>query len=299
MPDDLLVSDALLDFGLVEVAGDSVEFTSLGERYYRARFVLARKAELQEVLSDLLFEQAIPQAFCAALWGSGEVPVAGALSLLRRLRVGDDASGRRWLSLMNSADWIVYNPKHPNVRVSRNTQELVPPETDAARERLRGHLISPDARYGNLLALREMIRAARGWLWWYEQHLPAKALEILYREVDGSVVDEIHLLSGPANIDATAKDDFKRFADEMKRRRGIAAEWRILSKKHSFQHHDRFFLSEGLARNLPPLNTVLAGSTGEILPSDLSREEFAKWWADGAPIGEYELDSDPSKAALA
>jgi hypothetical protein len=33
-----------------------------------------------------------------------------------------------------------------------------------------------------------------------------------------------------------------------------------------------------MSRNLPPLNTILAGSTGEILPSKVTAEDFDRWW---------------------
>lgn len=39
--------------------------------------------------------------------------------------------------------------------------------------------------FGNLMALRELLRAARNTIRWWEQHMPPKVLEVLYRELDG------------------------------------------------------------------------------------------------------------------
>jgi hypothetical protein len=117
--------------------------------------------------------------------------------------------------------------------------------------------------------------------------MPSKVLEVLYREVQGGDVAQIRLLSGPANISGEAKDEFKRFSREMEAKRNVDAEWRVLSKKDAFLHHDRFFLSDGIARNLPPLNTILKGSTGEILPSDFTVERFDEWWDGAEGISSY------------
>jgi hypothetical protein len=282
--DDGRNNEVLQSFGFLGLRDAAWELTHLGERYYLARFVTEDTDGTREALHEALRDQPVATAFCSALRTAGTVAVAGAINLLKRLGTGDDTAARRWLDLMNRAGWIAYNRAHPKLRVLYNPDEIVPPEDDAERERGRGHVIAPDTGYGNLLAMRELIRSSRTFIRWYEQHMPRKVLEVLYREVDGEAVSEIRLLSGPANIDSDAKDEFKRFAKEMKAKRGVTADWRILSKHDAFLHHDRFFLSDGLARNLPPLNSILKGSTGEILPSDLTPEEFDKWWATGESI---------------
>lgn len=44
-----------------------------------------------------------------------------------------------------------------------------------------------------------------------------------------------------------------------------------------------------MSRNLPPLNTILAGSTGEILPSELADADFDRWWADGTDLAQVQI----------
>jgi hypothetical protein len=190
---------------------------------------------------------------------------------------------------MNRGRLIAYNKANPKIRILYNPRELVTPTEEAQRERSKGHVVSPETPYGNLLALRELIRAARGSIRWWEQHMPPKVLEILYGQVDGSNVSEVRLLSGPDNITTDAKSDFKRFQADMTGR-GINAEWRVLTKKEARKIHGRFFISEGLSRNIPPLNTILANSTDEILPSEVEADEFDTWWARGEDISTFKPD---------
>ncbi len=120
--------------------------------------------------------------------------------------------------------------------------------------------------------------------------MPEKILEVLYKELDGEKVKTVRLLSGPANVTDDLKRDFKRFRIEMKSKRKIVVEWRALTRSEAFKHHDRFFITDRMSRNLPPLNTILAGSTGEILPSDLTEGEFDNWWADGTDIAQVQVE---------
>jgi hypothetical protein len=268
--------------GYVDETG---RLTDAGHAYYLAHHVRRDAEASTERLALILRNNPIVTAFCGTLWGVGDVPVAGAVSLLKRLTgSGDDHSAKRWLELMGRARLITYNRKNPLFRVLFNPAELVSPDEDAAQERNKGHVLSPETPYGNLLALRDLLRAARKYLYWYEQHMSSKTLEVLHRELAKGSVARVRLLSGPANIDAEAKADFKRFAREMQSRRGIECEWRVLSRKDAQRLHDRFLFSEGIIRNLPPLNLILQGSVGEILPSEVTAEDFDTWWETGQDL---------------
>ena len=113
--------------------------------------------------------------------------------------------------------------------------------------------------------------------------LRGKVIEVLYREIDGHKVASIKLLSGPANIDIATKDEFKRFRVEMASERQVAVQWRVLTKEQARLHHGRFFITEAFSRNLPPLNSILEGGIDEILPSEISKEQFDEWWELGRP----------------
>ena len=176
--------------------------------------------------------------------------------------------------------------------VTRATEEnptgQVASEQEDTRERWRGHGIAPDTPFRNKMALRELLSSARQNVRWYEQHLPRKALEVL---LDcGETVSTIRLLSGPANVTIDLKDDYKRFQKEMKTKRGVDVEWRILARKDAADHHDRVLFADDTAWNLPPLNTILKGSTSEILLSGIDSADFETWWA----LGQDLTDLQPS-----
>lgn len=264
--------------------------TPRGHRYHLARFVRQDDEAVAEVLAEILVDHPIPNGFCEVLWPVGEMPKDGAVRMLvRLLPSSSDSSGKRWLELMNKAGLIVYNRAAPTVRVLYNPSDLAPPEEEAERERRRAHLLSPDTPFQNLLSLKDVLRATKGWIRWYERHLPGEVLEVLHREIQSGQVESIRLLSGPANIDAHVQDLYVRARREWKARRGIDLAWRVLSHSKSGEHHDRFLLSEDLSRNLPPLNSILRGSTSEITVSELTAEEFDEWWAEGQDLSEREF----------
>jgi hypothetical protein len=119
--------------------------------------------------------------------------------------------------------------------------------------------------------------------------MPPKVLETLFAEVDGAKLKEVRILSGPANISAQTKAEFDRFQKEMKLSRGIEVFWKVLDKGEAFKRHDRILLSKDQAMNMPPLNTILAGSVGEILPSDIKPSDFGEWWTLGTDLGTFTI----------
>lgn len=281
----------LSDLGLIDRNG----LTPEGDRFYIAKYVTQDREAAGEALAEVLKHQPVVHALLEALWPIGTANVSGAVNMLKRLtRSNNEQFARRWLNVLNQAGLIAYNRNNPKMRVLFNPAELATPEEDEARERDRAHVLSRDTPYGNLLSLRELLRAARRSIRWWEQHMPPKVLEVLYRELDGEKVQTVRLLSGPSNVAQDLKDDFKRFRKEMKAQRSIDVEWRVLTRQEAFAHHDRFFITDGMSRNLPPLNTILAGSTGEILPSEVTEADFDRWWAGGTNLAQYQVDSTSS-----
>ncbi len=280
-------ADQLLsELGLIDRNG----LTPAGDRLYMAKYVTQDREAAAEALSEVLKHQPVVHALLEALWPAGTAPVSGAVNMLKRLtRHPNEQDARRWLNVLNQAGLVAYNRNNDKMRILYNPAELVPSEEGEERERERAHLLSRDTPYGNLMALRELLRAARRSIRWWEQHMPAKVLEVLYKELDGEKVQSVRLLSGPANITQDVKDEFKRFRTEMKKQRGIEIDWRVLTRQEAFEHHDRFFITDGMSRNLPPLNTILAGSTGEILPSEINAEDFDRWWVGGADLAQHQI----------
>ena len=52
-----------------------------------------------------------------------------------------------------------------------------------------------------------------------------------------------------------------------------------------------------MSRNLPPLNTILAGSAGEILPSEVTDQDFDGWAAQGTDLVQYDIEVRNEAAA--
>jgi len=282
-----LVDRADLQLRAFGFLGDD-DLTEAGHAYFLARFVTEDDGRTSETLAEQLKQQPTVTAFCGALWPTGDVSTSGAVNMLKRVnRSPDEHSAKRWLELMNKAKLITYNRANPRVRILYNANELMPPEESALREQGKGHLIDPDTPFSNVVALRDLLRAARGSIRWYEQHMPPKVLEVLIRDIASGQVREIRLLSGPANIDGDAKADFKRFKSEMASKRKIVVEWRVTTKKEAADRHGRFFITDDFSRNIPPLNSILKGSTDEILPSEIDAKAFDEWWTLGTPIETY------------
>jgi hypothetical protein len=264
------------------------KLTDSGANYHTVRWVAEDDDATAALLSDLLKQSVVANTFCATLWPYEQVPVTGATSLIKRLTTKDDDDwAKLWLDLMKRARIVKFLKPKTHIRVLYNPNELGSQEEEALRERRRGHAINPSTLYGNLLALKEMISGARQSIRWYEQHMPAKVLEVMYREVDGQKVSDIRLLSGPVAIDVGTNDEFKRFRAEMAHERHVNAQWRVLTKEQARIHHGRFFITDGYARNLPPLNAILEGSVDEILPSEITRVQFDEWWDFGVDLDRY------------
>lgn len=279
---------ALLLIGFVR----NNKLTAVGNDYYLAKIVAYDDTAAASILAASLKENDAVNTFCANLCDYDEVPVRGAISLLRRLifTVRHDTSATIWLRLMNYADLIDYKPSRLKMRVIYHPYEYRS-DRKSSRERRRSRLISPSTPYANLLALKKLLGTARKSICWYEQHMPRKVLELLHGEIDGQRISAVRLLSGPANIDIATKGEFQRFRSEMASERRIDVQWRVLSKDDARLRHGRFFISERLSWNMPPLNSILMGSVDEILQSHLTEETFNDWWTLGQDIVSYQVES--------
>src|SRR5262249_35820783 len=98
--------------------------------------------------------------------------------------------------------------------------------------------LHPKQPYSNELAIRRLVRDLSGSVFWYEQHMDRKILELLMDELDLGKVDEVRLLSGPANITPKTKKAFERFSDELENR-GVLCDWRILPAETARTLHAR------------------------------------------------------------
>jgi hypothetical protein len=151
--------------------------------------------------------------------------------------------------------------------------------------------LHPDRPFSNDLAIRRVVRQLRGTVLWYEQHMDRKALEILTDELPVAQIDELRLLSGPANLSAKTKRAFERFSTELERQ-GATCHWRVLSAEDARALHARVISDDHQTFEVPPLNSVLAGAVDSIRSSEIPIKTFEDAWAsESIPLAEYEPDA--------
>ena len=149
--------------------------------------------------------------------------------------------------------------------------------------------LHPDRPFSNDLAIRRVVRQLRGNVLWYEQHMDRKALEILADELSVDQIDELRLLSGPANLSAKTKKAFERFSTELEKR-GVVCQWRVLSTDEARALHARVISDDHQTFEVPPLNSVLAGTVDSIRASEMPMGTFEDAWVgESLPLAEYEL----------
>lgn len=152
--------------------------------------------------------------------------------------------------------------------------------------------LDPARPFTNELALRRVLRELRGQVFWYEQHMGPKALELLAEELAPEHVSEVSLLSGPANVTTRVKNRFERFAAELANN-GVRAEWRVLPTDVAREFHARVLFDEESVWELPPLNSLLKGTVDSIRPSRMPRSIFEDAWQrdDAQPLQRLEAES--------
>jgi len=167
------------------------------------------------------------------------------------------------------------------------------PETPALVPRgVADAYLHPDRPFSNELAIRRVIRELRGSVLWYEQHMDRKALEILNEDVRPEFVSELRLLSGPANLTAKTKRAFERFSAEFEKH-GVVCKWMVLPSQRARELHARVISDDDRVFEVPPLNSVLAGTVDSIRTSEMPMEVFEDAWdsAECVPLREYQPPS--------
>jgi hypothetical protein len=151
--------------------------------------------------------------------------------------------------------------------------------------------LHPDRPFSNDLAIRRLIRKLQGNILWYEQHMDRKALEILNDELPSEGITSVRLMSGPANLTPKTKRAFERFAQELEKR-DVDAQWRVLPTDKARSFHARVICDDDETFEVPPLNSVLAGTVDSIRASEMPLDAFEDAWDDdGVPLTEFQTAS--------
>lgn len=170
--------------------------------------------------------------------------------------------------------------------IGKTTTEDEPAES---REAAVATYLHPDRPFSNDLAIRRVLRQLKGSVLWYEQHMDRKALELLSDDLPLDQIDAIHLLSGPANVSAKTKKSFERFSSELELH-GIEVEWRVLPNERSRSFHARVIADDSKAFEVPPLNSVLAGTVDSIRRSEIPLDAFRSAWEESTTtrLGDFQ-----------
>lgn len=172
-------------------------------------------------------------------------------------------------------------------------KEMYSPDQETAKSieeesgmRRQEFAISPDTPYGNIRALKTVMRNCRNFIFWFEKHFSRSGIERLYDELaDGSFnnIEEIKILCGPANVTKKFKDDFGRFEKECKNS-GITAKCKVICYKDVLQElHDRYLLTQGCAYSLLPIDAIEVGQWGSLFQTQV-QFPFNRYWRKGKDI---------------
>jgi len=176
-----------------------------------------------------------------------------------------------------------------SIGASPAQEDLVAPPSQPP---LDDSYLDPERPFSNDLAIRRVLRQLRGTVLWYEQHMDRKALELLADEIPSAEVDQIRLLSGPSHVSPKTKRAFEKFATELAHE-GVDVEWRVLPGEQPRSMHARVIADEDQTFEVPPLNSILAGTVDSIRSSEMPLDAFERAWSspEALPIVEYQTAS--------
>ncbi|MFC1872595.1 DEAD/DEAH box helicase [Chloroflexota bacterium] len=160
----------------------------------------------------------------------------------------------------------------------RKRSETTDTSHDTQPSQQESIVIKPEEPYSNLIKMRQILRGCEEYIWWADMHFSSRALEELIVIADPSLIKDIKILSGPANINRRTLGEFNRFQQELKTK-GIDSDWKVLKEFA----HDRFIISRNNCYNIPPVNSWLKGSYSEILPTS-NKPPFQQWWTQATSM---------------
>jgi hypothetical protein len=100
--------------------------------------------------------------------------------------------------------------------------------------------------------------------------------------------DGIASLSGPANVNSKAKRSFEKFAAELEAS-SVPADWRVLPADRARALHGRVIADDQAIYEVPPLNSVLAGTVDSIRTSEIPLDSFTAAYAEtGTSMSDYQ-----------
>jgi hypothetical protein len=238
--------------------------TDLGDEYYKAGFILDDPAQCRQLLMRALLRDPVATCILQELWGHQPVGPEQLLALIKRRRwlppsASADALGSL-LYMLNHVGLIKYSKRDGRITVLYNPHV---PEEEGLPENI---IIAPEAPYTNIRWLRQILRACRGSIMWFDKHFERQALEPLSEVTDANLVKEVTILSSDDHL-APSVTDFKRLQQELANK-GVVLRWFFKPKAQFQQEHDRWIVGDNLAYNIPPVRSLFKGQLSELNRTD-------------------------------
>jgi hypothetical protein len=261
---------------LVDTWGNLVPLTKTGDVSNSAK---GRKdwVDTRHIFAHSVFQT--PKQLCAE-------PAWDAHAIRRRNQALAAWALRRWPDI----------PQGPLPSTPKDIPAIATSHGKKATEVPSDVYLDPAKPYSNDSALRGLIASLKGNVFWWEAHMPArKVLDLLHESLDGEAVHGLRLMSGPDNAtDEESKRRINRFTEEMGAH-GITVEWRIVPKKKTGALHARVLSDASRTFELPPINSILQGTTDSIRESGIPLSPFEAAWATATPVAAFQRPEPPAK----
>jgi hypothetical protein len=238
--------------------------TEFGDEYYNARFVLDDPAQCRQLLTRALLRDPVASCILQELWGHQPVGPEQLLALIKRRRslppsASADALGGL-LYMLNHAGLIKYSKRDARITVLYNPHV---PEEEGLPDNI---IIAPESPYTNVRWLRQILRACRGSIMWFDKHFERQALEPLSEVIDANLVGDVTILSSNDHV-PPAVTDFKRLQQELANK-GVRLRWFFKPKADLRHEHDRWIVADNVAYNVPPVRSLFKGQLSELNRTD-------------------------------
>jgi len=259
---------------------ESMNLSDIGQAYYLAKFVQADEEKALNLIRESLKNYEPIQMICQSLWGCPDISKENVRNLLLHMQYIDPKFKDSWLgsfiTLLSKVGIISYSKKFKKLKITFN------PNIDLGKNpEIR--IISPDTPFTNVKNIREILERCKEYIHWVDKHFSIKGLDTLDEIADGSRINEIKILSGPANVNKRFFAYWKRFKQEMGLKK-IRAECRVITTKDALKLiHDRWIISKNIQYNIPPIDTIFQGQWGEFKVTNIEIP-FDEWWRIGVDI---------------
>lgn len=256
----------LIDLGFIT---NNLELSKRGRIYFEAKFIKSNDDIATKILREALITFPPALAILQLLYGVKNAPRDNALSILKSRgywNYPNHAPLTNLLDMMNQAGLVVYSRKCRTLKVLFNPAQREWPLPDNI-------FIEPSRPFSNIIALKKILEACTGFIYWLDKHFQKEALEIIWEIADANKIKEIAILSLDLEqtVNKSARKYYKRLKKEL-HNKGVRLGWFVIDNKLIKDTHDRWVLTETTGWNLPNCNAIFSGQRSEIHKTENFKE---------------------------